>query len=178
MFALFNVLLIERVHCSYLSITEQFIQSPTILILHNYDYYLDTVKNRRGKESILWKSFARFSYHTLLVSCLADLSNVNYGIEYAHSIERDIHTLHKQTIHWETRDTQWVFHRNTNRGLDYVDQKKEWSPTVIQQRMLDVGVDNNMKTYIMIHPALVFDTKMISPKQIDSQVIVDKVDDF
>ena len=141
-----------------------------MLILHNYDYYLDSVKNKHGKEASLILGFKHFNYHSLIVTCLADLSHMKYGIEYAQSIERDITKLHNASIEWDSRTIDWLFQRNRERGVDCEDISIAWTATEKQKRMMELGVDNNLKTHIMIHPSLLFESKLIPSKQVSSQV--------
>lgn len=51
-----------------------------------------------------------------------------------------------------------------------VEEVREWKPTEAQSSLLSVCSNNNLRTLVMIHPALIHDKKLVSGKQYDGNV--------
>lgn len=140
--------------------------SPSLLILDNYDSYLDSVKKKQPHEGFFKQLHCR-----ILVTCQANLGKMEHGIELSHSIQRDLKNIRGHgSLIWDTIMVPTLFEENQNRGVKLEEKSVTWSLTAVQERMMEQVENNNLRTFITIHPSLVFDTKLMNNKQYDPQV--------
>lgn len=164
-FCVFHILCNYLYHhslSSFHSISHVFNTSPTLLLLHNYDYYLETVKNKHSQQQSLLSTLRQFQFHTLLLLIQANVDSIENGIDLSHSIIRDIQKIRDSpNLQWEKIRVDDVFQENSKRGILMTDTSIPWESTVVQKRLLDATNNNNLKLLIRIHPSLLFDPKMV-----------------
>lgn len=72
---------------------------------------------------------------------------------------------------WESIHTSSIFQLNQKRGLDCIEKNYTWKETPVQEQMLDGLKNNNLRTIVLIHPSLVFDSKIMNNRQFQQSVI-------
>ena len=124
----------------------------SLVVLHNYDCFVETEENEwthsllhavKCQELVI--TLQRAEVTALLESIQALCSNCRVAIK---SKTADMVMEHKSVV----------------------EEVREWKPTEAQSSLLSVCSNNNLRTLVMIHPALIHDKKLVSGKQYDGNV--------
>lgn len=124
----------------------------SLVVLHNYDCFVETEENERTHSLLhavkcqeLVITLQRAEVTALLESIQALCSNCRVAIK---SKTAEMVMEHKSVV----------------------EEVREWKPTEAQSNLLSVCNNNNLRTLVMIHPALIHDKKLVSGKQYDGNV--------
>ena len=124
----------------------------SLVVLHNYDCFVETEENERTHSLLhavkcqeLVITLQRAEVTALLESIQALCSNCRVAIK---SKTAEMVMEHKSVV----------------------EEVREWKPTEVQSNLLSVCNNNNLRTLVMIHPALIHDKKLVSGKQYDGNV--------
>ena len=124
----------------------------SLVVLHNYDCFVETEENERTHSLLhavkcqeLVITLQRAEVTALLESIQALCSNCRVTVK---SKTAGMVMEHKSVV----------------------EEVREWKPTEAQSSLLSVCSNNNLRTLVMIHPALVHDKKLVSGKQYDGNV--------
>ena len=124
----------------------------SLVVLHNYDCFVETEENERTHSLLhavkcqeLVITLQRAEVTALLESIQALCSNCRVAIK---SKTAEMVMEHKSVV----------------------EEVREWKPTEAQSSLLSVCSNNNLRTLVMIHPALIHDKKLVSGKQYDGNV--------
>lgn len=171
--SLFHVLfLLPSFNNSFPSVSHLQPLSPTLTILHNYDFYLDTIKKKHSLPSSIFSSLLSFQQSSFIFHFQEDASKTEKGLNFVQIITKQIQSLLPSvTPLWESIHTSSIFQLNQNRGLNCIDKSYTWKETPVQEQMLDGLKNNNLRTIVLIHPSLVFDSKIMNNKQFQQSVI-------
>ena len=124
----------------------------SLVVLHNYDCFVETEENEwthsllhavKCQELVI--TLQRAEVTALLESIQALCSNCRVTVK---SKTAGMVMEHKSVV----------------------EEVREWKPTEAQSSLLSVCSNNNLRTLVMIHPALVHDKKLVSGKQYDGNV--------
>ena len=124
----------------------------SLVVLHNYDCFVETEENEwthsllhavKCQELVI--TLQRAEVTALLESIQALCSNCRVTVK---SKTAGMVMEHKSVV----------------------EEVREWKPTEAQSSLLSVCSNNNVRTLVMIHPALVHDKKLVSGKQYDGNV--------
>ena len=124
----------------------------SLVVLHNYDCFVETEENEwmhsllhavKCQELVI--TLQRAEVTALLESIQALCSNCRVAIK---SKTAEMVMEHKSVV----------------------EEVREWKPTEAQSNLLSVCNNNNLRTLVMIHPALIHDKKLVSGKQYDGNV--------
>ena len=124
----------------------------SLVVLHNYDCFVETEENEwthsllhavKCQELVI--TLQRAEVTALLESIQALCSNCRVTVK---SKTAGMVMEHKSVV----------------------EEVRKWKPTEAQSSLLSVCSNNNLRTLVMIHPALVHDKKLVSGKQYDGNV--------
>ena len=123
-----------------------------LLILHNYDIYLETMHgscypiNRPTK---------------IIMMVQTEINESSTGESWLfNQIERDAHAFCSDLYSTKTMSTVEVFQQNRLRGIQCVEKEVRCDLTPLQKQLLKRCSNNNLKMFILIHPCLLLDKKL------------------
>lgn len=124
----------------------------SLVVLHNYDCFVETEENE-------WTHSLLHAVKCQELVITLQRAEVTALLEFIQALCSNCRVTVKSKTAGMVMEHKSV-----------VEEVREWKPTEAQSSLLSVCSNNNLRTLVMIHPALVHDKKLVSGKQYDGNV--------
>ena len=134
------------------SASKLYFQSVDLLILHNYDIFLEQKKKRN--------QLYRIASKRMIMTIQCDLDGILNGANIFKRMMSDLTLLFGEDVEWRRKMVNDVRQANLSRGVECSIEKVRWKFSPLQSLLLDRCSNANLKLLISIHPLLLLDDKL------------------